>query len=172
MPSEKNLANCDGQWKKQAIAAWLLIALCASSCKAPLKVEQSNLGDTLHRVDGYALMQQPVPPSIATTTFPAGTLKAIPVGTGFSFRSGQATVSVKRLTGDSIQATATCDSLARQVILLSRELARVSRQTTTTVSQVPPQVIRQPSAWQWFWIRTGQIAVAALLLILIKRRLF
>ena len=102
----------------------------------------------------------------------AGTLKAIPVGTGFSFRSGQATVSVKRLTGDSIQATATCDSLARQVILLSRELSRVSRQTATTVSQVPPQVIRQPSAWQWFWIRTGQIAVAALLLILIKRRLF
>ena len=172
MPSGKNLTNCAGQWREQAIAAWLLTALCAASCKAPLKVEQSYLGDTLHRMDGYALIQQPVPPSIATTTFPAGTLKAIPVGTEFSIRSGQAMVSVKRLPGDSIQATATCDSLARQVIVLQRELSRVSRQTSESVTRVQPKVVNQPSAWQWFWIRTGQIAVAALVLIQIKRRFF
>jgi hypothetical protein len=79
---------------------------------------------------------------------------------------------VKRLPGDSIQVTATCDSLARQVIVLQRELSRVSRQTSESVTRVQPKVVNQPSAWQWFWIRTGQIAVAALVLILIKRRFF
>mgnify|MGYP000662431795 CR=1 FL=1 len=48
-------------------------------------------------------------------------LKLIPVGTGFSSRSGQATVNITRISEDSLEVTATCDSLARQVLILTEE---------------------------------------------------
>lgn len=98
-------------------------------------------------------------------------LKQIPVGTGFSKRSGQATVNVTRLSGDSIEVTATCDSLARQVILLSEELTRIRNETKEEVKELPPEVIKEPTGFQWFQIWIGRIAVAALVLIMIKRRL-
>lgn len=98
-------------------------------------------------------------------------LATIPVGTGFSVRSGQATVDVKRLPGDSLQVTATCDSLARQVILLTSELTRIRNELTEKTEKPPPVVVKEPTGWQWFQIWIGRLAVAALLLILIKRRL-
>jgi hypothetical protein len=86
------------------------------------------------------------------------------VGTGFSKRSGQATVNVTRISEDSLEVTATCDSLARQVMMLTEELTRIRSETS-------PEVIKEPTGWQWFQIWTGRLAVAVLLLILIKRRL-
>ena len=65
-----------------------------------------------------------------------GMLKQIPVGTGFSKRSGQATVNVIRMPGDSIEVIATCDSLARQVILLSEELTRIRNETQEEVEEL------------------------------------
>ena len=93
------------------------------------------------------------------------------MGTGFSKRSGQATVNVNRISEDSLEVTATCDSLARQVIMLTEELTRIRNETSSAVETLPLEVIREPTGWQWFQIWTGRLAVAVLLLILIKRRL-
>lgn len=98
-------------------------------------------------------------------------LDAIPVGTGFSKRSGQATVNVTRMPGDSIEVTASCDSLARQVILLTEENIRIRNELLKKEEEPPPEVIHEPTGFQWFQIWTGRLAVAVLILILIKRRL-
>jgi hypothetical protein len=93
------------------------------------------------------------------------------VGTGFSKRSGQATVNVTRISEDSLEVIATCDSLARQVMMLTEELTRIRSETSEEAELLPPEVIKEPTGWQWFQIWTGRLAVAVLLLILIKRRL-
>ncbi|WP_294613086.1 hypothetical protein [uncultured Bacteroides sp.] len=108
---------------------------------------------------------------MAKTVFPTEILNTIPIGTGFSKRSGQAMVDVTRISGDSIEVTATCDSLARQVILLTEELVRIRNETSEEVKELPPEVVREPTGWQWFQIWTGRTAVIVLVLILIKRRL-
>ena len=93
------------------------------------------------------------------------------MGTGFSKRSGQATVNVTRISEDSLEVTATCDSQARQVKMLTEELTRIRSETSEEAELLPPEVIKEPTGWQWFQIWTGRLAVAVLLLILIKRRL-
>lgn len=98
-------------------------------------------------------------------------LKQIPVGTGFSKRSGQATVNVTRLSGDSIEVTATCDSLARQVILLSEELTRIRNETQEEVEELPPEVIKEPTGFQWFQIWAGRVTLLIIILTLLKRYL-
>lgn len=98
-------------------------------------------------------------------------LNAIPVGTGFSKRSGQATVNVNRISEDSTEVTATCDSLARQVIVLTEELTRIRNETREAVETPPPQIIKEPTGFQWCQIWIGRAAVAVLILLLIKRRL-
>ena len=52
---------------------------------------------------------------MAKTKFPTDMLELIPVGTGFSRRSGQATVNVTRISEDSLEVTAACDSLWLQI---------------------------------------------------------
>lgn len=164
------------RWLALLLAVTGLIALSATSCRSPGQMTTSSRSnDSLHNVKGFALIQQPVPPSVAKTTFPTKILDAIPVGTGFSKRSGQATVNVNRISKDSLEVTATCDSLARQVIILSEENVRIRNELLTQEKKPPPVVIREPTGWQWFQIWTGRIAVIALLLFLIwkviKRRL-
>ena len=88
----------------------------------------------------FALLQQPVPPSLAKTQFPTNLLNSIPVGTGFSKRSGQATVNVTRISEDSLEVTATCDSLARQVMMLTEELTRIRSETSEEAELLPPEV--------------------------------
>ena len=157
----------------------------ASTCRhyndCPIRIELQKSGGIDADQPSYrqparqkrvrSLLQQPVPPSVARTAFPTKILTSIPVGTGFSKRSGQATVNVNRISEDSLEVTATCDSLARQVIMLTEELTRIRNETSSAVETLPPEVIREPTGWQWFQIWTGRLAVAVLLLILIKRRL-
>lgn len=100
-------------------------------------------------------------------TVPTSALAALPVGMGYSRRSGQATVNITKLDNDSIEVSATCDSLARQVIILTEELTRIRNETQ--IKEKPPQIVKEPTGWQWFWIRTGQLAVVGLILIVIKR---
>ena len=100
-----------------------------------------------------------------------GMLKQIPVGTGFSKRSGQATVNVIRMPGDSIEVIATCDSLARQVILLSEELTRIRNETQDEVEELPPEVIKEPTGFQWFQIWAGRVTLLIIILTLLKRYL-
>ena len=76
-------------------------------------------------------------------------------------------MNVTRISEDSLEVTATCDSLARQVMMLTEELTRIRSETSEEAELLPPE----PTGWQWFQIWTGRLAVAVLLLILIKRRL-
>lgn len=171
MRLEKNSGSCAGLWRKLTIAVSLLIALCAASCKSPTRLEKTTSLDSLRAARRFALIQQPIPPSLAKTAFPTAILNRIPVGTGFSARSGQATVNVNRISGDSIEVTATCDSLAREVIMLTEENTRIRNELLEKEEDPPPEVVHEPTGFQWFQIWTGRLAVAALLLILIKRRL-
>lgn len=95
-------------------------------------------------------------------------LSSIPTGTGFGSRSGQAALSVRRISADSVEVTATCDSLARQVMVLTEELTRIRSQTSARVEEPPPRVVHQPTGWQWFQIWAGRIALSAIVLMLLK----
>ena len=171
MRFEKNSENFAGLLRSPTVAVLLLTALCVMSCKSPKRLEKTTSLDSLYSARGFVLIQQPVPPSIAKTVFLAGTLKSIPIGTGFSTRSGQATVNVTRVSEDSVEVRATCDSLAREVIYLREELTRIRNETGEEVEEPPPQIVKEPTGWQWFQIWTGRMAVAVLVLIVIKRRM-
>lgn len=108
---------------------------------------------------------------MATTAFPVKLLETIPVGTGFSHRSGRATVNVSRISGDSLEVTATCDSLARQVILLREENTRIRNELVEKEEEPPPEVVHEPTGFQWFQIWTGRIALLIIVLTLLKRYL-
>lgn len=133
--------------------------------------QRARNADSLASVKKFALLQQPVPPSVAKTVFPTEMLNSIPIGTGFSKRSGQATVDVRRISEDSIAVTATCDSLARQVMVLTEELTRIRNDTSVEVKESPPEIVKEPTGWQWFQIWIGRIAVVVLILTVVKRRL-
>lgn len=96
---------------------------------------------------------------------PLPDMKMLPANAGYHARDGQANLDV-RVSGDSIYITATCDSLAREVIRLTEELTRIRNDTELT--QLPPKVINEPTGWQWFFIRLGQIAATALALIVAR----
>lgn len=80
-------------------------------------------------------------------------------------------MNVTRISEDSLEVTATCDSLAREVMILNEELTRIRNETAKQDKELPPKVIREPTGLQWFQIWTGRIAVFFLVLTLIKRRL-
>ncbi|WP_230201961.1 hypothetical protein [Bacteroides neonati] len=94
-------------------------------------------------------------------------LTQLPIGTGYNKRSGQASLDIRRGEGDTLTITATCDSLAREVIRLTEELTRI--RDDTEVSEKPPEVVKEPTGWQWFWIRIGQLSVGAAALIALKK---
>lgn len=100
---------------------------------------------------------------------PMPRLAVLPEGAGYSVRSGQATASVTRGRGDSLIVTATCDSLERQVMLLTEELTRIRNETGETVEEPPPEVVREPTGWQWFQIWAGRLLLTALSLIIVYR---
>ena len=159
-------------WRKQALAVIGIIALSATSCRSPGTLTASvRHDDSLRSVRREETLRKPVPPSLAKTAFPTDLLKVIPVGTGFSRRSGRATVNVTRISPDSLEVTATCDSLAREVVRLTEELTRIRSETEQQEKELPPKVVREPTGWQWFQIWTGRVAVLLLVLMLITRRL-
>ena len=96
-------------------------------------------------------------------------LKTLPLGMKVSERSGQATVTAERLNDSVYVVSATCDSLERLVISLYEEIERIN--SIALAEEKPPEVIKEPTGFQWFQIWIGRIAVALLILILIKRRL-
>ena len=168
----RRYANLTAPFRGLLLASTMLIALSVASCKSQGQLTRSVINtDSLQSRSGFALLQEPVSPSMVKTVFPMGMLKQIPVGTGFSKRSGQATVNVIRMPGDSIEVIATCDSLARQLILLTEELTRIRNDTQEEVEELPPEVIKEPAGFQWFQIWIGRVAVVVLILWVIKRRL-
>lgn len=157
--------------KRPTIVVFLLIALCAMSCKSPTRVVKSTVLDSLQSVRQSVLTLLPVPASEARMTLPMSQLAVLPEGAGYSARSGQATASVVRGRGDTLTITSTCDSLAREVIALREEITRIRNKTGEEVEEPPPQVVHEPTGWQWFQIWMGRIAVFAFLAMMVKRRL-
>lgn len=99
----------------------------------------------------------PIPLSVAALKVPSTKLSELPVGAGYSIKSGQATVSVTKGENDSLIITGTCDSLARQVILLQEELTRI--RSDTEIEEPPPAEL---TWWQRFWIKTGKLLAGAI----------
>lgn len=125
------------------------------SCRSPepLVLERAQPKRQASRAEaGFALLQQPVPPSMAKTKFPTDMLELIPVGTGFSRRSGQATVNVTRISEDSLEVTAACDSLARQILILTEENIRIRNELFREKEKPPPETVHEPTGFQWFQI--------------------
>lgn len=151
------------------VALISLLALCATSCRSPDGLTRSSRLDSLQTARKSVLALLPVPPSTARVKIPVHWLSELPVNAGYSSSEGQATVDVRRTEDGGIEVTATCDSLARQVILMEEELTRI--RSETGVEEKPPEAVRQPTGWQWFQIWTGRIAVALLVLMVLKRRL-
>lgn len=156
-------------FRRLQVALISLLVLCGTSCRSPNGLTQTSNLDSLQTTRKSVLTLLPVPPSIARVRIPIRKLSELPVNAGYNSSEGQATVDVRRTEDGDIEVTATCDSLARQVILMEEELTRIRNETS--VEEKPPEVIHEPTGWQWFQIWTGRIAVICLVLILIKRRL-
>ena len=82
MRLEKNSGNSAGPWRSRILAVLLLTALCAASCKSPIRLEKTTSLDSLRGVKRFALIQQPIPPSLAKTAFPTAILNRIPMVPG------------------------------------------------------------------------------------------
>ena len=147
MQSEKNSPNSGVSLKRPTIVVFLLIALCAMSCKSPTRVVKSTVLDSLQSVRQSVLTLLPVPASEARMTLPMSQLAVLPEGAGYSARSGQ------------------------EVIALREEITRIRNKTGEEVEEPPPQVVHEPTGWQWFQIWMGRIAVFAFLAMMVKRRL-
>lgn len=80
-------------------------------------------------------------------------------------------MNVNRISGDSIEVTATCDSLAREVIILTEENTRIRNELLEKVEDPPPEVVHEPTGFQWFQIWTGRISLLIIILTLLKRQL-
>lgn len=90
------------------------------------------------------------------------------MGTGFSRREGRATLQVTRLAGDSLEVSATCDSLAREVVRLTEELTQIMNQREE--KEQPARIIREPTGWQWTQLWLGRIALLLLAVRLVYKR--
>lgn len=93
----------------------------------------------------------------------------LPPGAAFTIRQGQATLSIGRDAEGHLVADARCDSISRRCIYLEKELSRISSQSTALRSDVEQTSTAPngPTGWQWFWIRLGQMAAAAVAIRLI-----
>lgn len=162
MESEEKCSGYARWSRRQMYVLMLLIALCAQSCKTPNTSTQTHRLDSLELRKEFEMSLVPVPMSVSKMAIPVSALEQLALGTGYNQKSGQATLDIRRGAGDSIMITATCDSLARQVIKLTEELTRI-RSETAEVKET-----QGPNGWQWFWIRLGQLAAGAAALIALK----
>lgn len=150
------------QLRKLPLASIMTIALFASSCKSteiPLRAGETQ-SNTLQERRSAQLTLTPVPLSRTTLKLPLPQLHNLPQGASYSNHEGQSRLNITRMQGDTLLLTATCDSLARQVILLTEELTR-ARSKTERQEEISPTG-RSPTGWQWFWIRLGQLSAILL----------
>lgn len=161
--STGRLPALKGPSHKLLLASIMTIALFASSCrstKMPMLTHE-KVSDTLQEKRSALLTLTPVPPSRTTLELPLPQLQNLPQGASYSSQDGQSRLSITRGQGDTLVLTATCDSLARQVIFLTEELS-YARSKSEMEQKLPPAA-RSPTGWQWFWIRLGQVSAILLL---------
>lgn len=162
--STGRLPGSKGRSRKLLLASIMMIALSATSCrstKMPTLTHEAA-GDTLQERRSAQLTLMPVPLSRTTMELPLPQLQNLPLGASYSSQDGQSRLSVTRSRGDTLVLTATCDSLARQVIFLTEELTH-ARSKREAEQKLPP-ASRSPTGWQWFWIRLGQLSAIVMLI--------
>lgn len=167
------------RWPALLLAAIGSIALCASSCRslegsATSRQTQQSLTESRSAHTLLAATREAVPPSRVAMRLTQNQLTSLPQGAAYTARSGQARAEVRRTHTDTLEVTATCDSLQREVLLLMQAVDSLRQsQRTDTVLVQRGESNRQrdsPTGWQWFQIWTGRIALlAAAVLIVFKR---
>lgn len=160
------------RWPRLLPVAIGSIALCVSSCRSPARLESSRTtertqSDSLRTATLLAVTREAIPPSRATLRLTPAQLTSLPLEAGYTQRSGQATAEVHRSKqGDTLIVTATCDSLQRELLLLSaayEQMRRESAADSTSLQREEPggaQIRASPSGWQWLQIWIGRIALA------------
>lgn len=97
-----------------------------------------HLADSLQWNRKVSVTLATIPSSLAELTIPTDSLRKLPEGAAYTKKSGQATLTLK-VKGDSIQGTASCDSLQQQVFNLEEELhqARDRLEQQETIKEPP-----------------------------------
>lgn len=133
-------------WKKKCPGSWLLshawknvsiilLALLALSCRTTKENTSMSLKDSLDWNRKVSASLATIPSSLAELTIPMDSLRRLPGGAAYTKKTGQATLTLK-VKGDSIQGTASCDSLQQAVFHLEEQLYqardRLEQQQTET----------------------------------------
>lgn len=111
-----------------------------------------------------------IPPSKVVVSFPATDLPSLPPGAGYHAKEGRAAVDIRR-NGDTIEVTASCDSLQRQV----EYWQDMYYQTKSTVDRQGEEIetLKQPRAspvkTALKWLFTGILTGAISTIIIIKK---
>lgn len=105
-----------------------------------------------------------IPSSLAELRIPADSLRRLPAGAGYRNESGQAAVSLS-MSGDTVVATARCDSLERLLFSLTEQLyAKGERDNRSEEQKAMPEAT---FGQQFKWCSTG-ILIGFILTILIQ----
>ncbi|GAB6123087.1 hypothetical protein [Dysgonomonas termitidis] len=145
---------------------WLIITFVVMliglfACKSPQPksehsvIANNSRADSTSRVERERARLLTVPASAASLDLNFGSLADLPIGAKYTGKQGQATVTVERISGDSIKVTANCDSLSQLIVEKETEIFhlqnRVSELEDKELKTV--EVYRQTN-WQivcgWF----------------------
>lgn len=134
------------------IASITLSVLLATSCRTTKENTSMHLADSLQWNRKVSVTLATIPSSIVQLTIPTDSLRKLPEGAAYTKKSGQATLTLK-VKGDSIQGTASCDSLQQQVISLEEELHHARDRLEQVNKESKPAVI--PFLVKFKWYLTG-----------------
>ncbi|MCS2894380.1 hypothetical protein NXY11_01905 [Parabacteroides faecis] len=140
------------------IVSIILSALLVTSCRTTKENTSLSLHDNLTWNRKVSVGLAIVPPSLAELTIPMDSLRRLPEGAIYTKKSGQATLTLK-VKGDSIQGTASCDSLQQLVFELQEQLHqardRLEQKEKTTEPITIPFLVK--FKWCLIGILTGFI---------------
>ncbi|WP_281818330.1 hypothetical protein [Parabacteroides goldsteinii] len=154
-------------WKNESPGSWLsshvwkaasimLVALLALSCKTTKENTSLSLRDNLTWNRKVSVGLAIVPPSLAELTIPMDSLRKLPEGAAYTKKSGQATLTLK-IKGDSVQGTASCDSLQQQVFELQEQLHQARDRLEQSQTEIKPAA--NPLKHYLYGVLTGIILV-------------
>lgn len=115
----------------------MLLALLALSCRTTKENTSTRLTDNLTWNRKVSVGLAIVPPSLAELTIPIDSLRRLPEGAAYTKKSGQATLTLK-VKGDSIQGTASCDSLQQLVFELQEQLHQARDRLEQSQTEIKP----------------------------------
>ena len=95
----------------------------------------------------------------------------LPAGAWYAGRQGQASVQAGNDGNGNLLVESSCDSIQRRCWYLEEEVTRIRNEWQEKAGRPPEVIVHEPSGWQWFWMRTGQILTAACCLVIIGIRI-